>query len=488
MSILTRHPFRSLLLVLAALLAAVILAAIALTLLWPADDLRKRISDAAGERMAVPITIEGDASLRFWPRPTVRVGDVTLGAESGSDAAAGPTGHLAAARLSLRWLPLLRGRLVPATLHLDAPVLRLERDAAGAMNIDPGTAEDGTQPLALGIRDGEVHWHDRDRDRQVSVTGLDVTSPRLQWRPAGDGRHPLAAASLSLDVSADTVSLQDLTISEPAFTLSARDGVFRIEDGTMGVLGDSGTVRARADFGASPASWTLDLDFGALQAEAVPEAWLHGGSIAGDVALAASLVSHGDEWDAVLRHMDGEVRLEARDMRVNGLDLDEELSAYRRTQRFTLVDAAAVLFAGPIGVAATKGSEFARLLDRADGETEIVHLVSAWEVEDGTAHARDVAMATTRNRIAARASLDLSTREIGNGAVAVIGSEGCALIHQTVHGTLDEPVIEEPSLVAALLGAPLDLVRQGLGVLAVGEGDCEVFYDGIVAAPQPDDA
>ncbi|MBZ2188952.1 AsmA family protein [Alcanivorax sp. JB21] len=475
----SRHPFRITALLLCALLVAVLLLATALTLFWPTVHLRSSLADLASDRLGVPVTIDGDAQVRLWPRPALRINDVSL-----------DDGSLAAGRISLRWLPLLRGQFVPASVYLDTPVLNLVRDENGVLNIDPrdddATPAQTAAVFDLHIRQGTLHWHDQARDQRASVTALYLSLPALRWRRARDGDHPLSRLNLSAEARAETLHYNTLALADISLGLSVRDGALRSSDWQMSFLDSAGTAEADMDFSSSPASWALALQFDALQAAALPEAWLPGDGATGSAALTLSLTSQGNETDAILRHLDGAIRLSGRDMVLHGMDLDQELARFQRTQRFSLVDAGAFIFAGPIGLAATKGSEFARLLDRADGDTRITHLLSDWTVEDGVAHARDVAMATERNRIALRADLDLSARSIQDAAVAVINQDGCAVIQQRIRGSFDAPDIDEPAIVDALLGAPLALLQRGLDALSIKREDCDSFYNGEVSPPADD--
>ncbi|ABI57129.1 AsmA family protein [Alkalilimnicola ehrlichii MLHE-1] len=464
------------------LVAVLVLAGVALALLWPGERLGEQIAGEMEAQLGVPVSIEGDATLRLWPGPAVRVSDVLLGPEPDAD----PVGHLAAARLSVRWLPLLRGRLEPGTLLLDTPVLNLERDAAGALNVDWRQAEDAdgrALALDLRIRGGELHWRDEGQDQTVTVRGLEVDAPATEWRVAADDAQPLTRLALGANVSAERVEVGVLGFDDVAFGLSARDGVIRTEDWEMTLFGSRGTGEAEADFTEAPPHWVLNVAFGDLQLESFPEAWLPAGAASGSAELTASLTSQGEDAQALLRHLHGEVVLSGHDLLIRGVDLDEELAAYERTQRFSLVDAAAVVLVGPGWLAATKGTDFARLAGRANGETEIVQLLSAWQIENGVAHSRDVALATPRNRLAAQAALELPERRIREAEVAVVDGDGCALMRQEVHGSFDAPEIEEPHFLEVLLGAPLDLLKRGLDALSISPEDCEVFYEGDVAAP-----
>ena len=481
MSTASRHPLSAAALLLCATLVAVLLLATALTLFWPTEHLRSSLTDLASERLGTPVTIDGDVQVRLWPRPTLKIQEVSLGDGEGS---------LAAGSASLRWLPLLRGRLVPTAVYLDTPALSLVRDRDGVLNIDPrddsGNGADVIALWDLHIQQGTLRWEDQARDQQATVTGLALSLPAFHWRRADDGAHPLSRLSLSANASATTLRYNALTLSDISLGLSSRDGALKSSDWQMSFLDSPGSAEADMDFSDAPARWALTLQFDGLQAAALPDEWLPGDAASGIAGLSVSLTSRGNDNDAILQHLDGTVRLSGQDMVLHGIELDEELARFQRTQRFSLVDAGAVIFAGPAWLAATKGSEFVRLLDRAKGDTDIVHLLSAWTIEDGVAHADDVAMATHRNRIALKGDLDLPARRISDAAVAVLNKDGCAVIQQRIHGSFSAPEIEEPDIVDALLGAPLALLRRGLDALSLERDSCEVFYQGEVAAPAKD--
>ncbi|MGM0516300.1 MAG: AsmA family protein [Pseudomonadota bacterium] len=482
----TRHPIRSLAIALAGMLVVLILVAIAMALFWPAGDLRERVTRQASDQLGMPVTVGGDVALRFWPAPAIHATDVRI--ESASESGGDPPGELEAINLSMRWLPLLRGRLVPETLRLDAPVLRLtpgtvEALALGGPPADAGRGRPFT-PLDLRIRDGEIHWNAPDSGRGMSITGLDLDLADLEWPPAAEDEHPLARASLNLTASAGVVRINALRLSDISLAVSGKDGTFTTDDWQMTFLDSRGSGNARMDFRAAPPAAALDFDFGSLELASLPDEWAPTGSVSGSADLTASLESGGREPGALPRHLQGKVKLSGRELRLRGVDLDEELAGYRRTQRFSLVDAGAVVFLGPAWLLASKGSDFARLLDESKGaETRIVHLVSDWTIDEGTAHARDVALSTTRNRVAARASLDLPSRRINHATVAVVDRRGCPIVTQDVHGSFDAPRVEEPNLMEELFGAPLGLLQRGLDAISRKDDSCEVFYAGSVAAP-----
>ena len=142
----------------------------------------------------------------------------------------------------------------------------------------------------------------------------------------------------------------------------------------------------------------------------------------------------------------------------------------------------AFVFAGPAGLAVTKGYNFARVLRESGGSSTIRMLASDWKVERGVAQAQDVAMATNENRVALQGGLDFVNGQFNDVTMAMIDAKGCAIVRQKIRGTFQKPVIEKPNILKSVAGPALKLLKQGRDIFPGGE--CAVFYSGSVAPPK----
>jgi hypothetical protein len=122
--------------------------------------------------------------------------------------------------------------------------------------------------------------------------------------------------------------------------------------------------------------------------------------------FSANLSMKGATTDAMVRSAAGEVSLRGHDLTLEIGDIDKELARYQSSQNFNLVDVGALFFAGPLGLAVTKGFNFAGVFQSSSGSSQIRTLVSEWRIERGVAQAKDVAMTTKENRIALKGGLD----------------------------------------------------------------------------------
>jgi hypothetical protein len=122
--------------------------------------------------------------------------------------------------------------------------------------------------------------------------------------------------------------------------------------------------------------------------------------------FSTNLSMKGKITDEMMRSAGGEASLHAHDLTLEIGDTDKQLSRYESSQTFNLIDLGALFFAGPLGLAVTKGYNFASIFQSSGGSTQIRTLVSKWNIEHGVAQAKDVAMATKENRIALKGGLD----------------------------------------------------------------------------------
>ena len=197
----------------------------------------------------------------------------------------------------------------------------------------------------------------------------------------------------------------------------------------------------------------------------------------GDLSLLMDISMQGTKWDELLASMNGEVNLAGKNLIFYGVDADKLIEEFQRSQNFNLVDAGAVLLAGPIGLAVTKGSDFAKILITNPGQSShITQLVSHWNAKDGLLTLKDVALSTKKNRVAAKGWLNI-VKDSLRISFAVVDDNGCSIFTQDVYGDLNEPTLGKVKVVSTLLAPVTNLYDNIMGV------NCPVFYNGLVKPP-----
>jgi AsmA protein len=206
-------------------------------------------------------------------------------------------------------------------------------------------------------------------------------------------------------------------------------------------------------------------------------------TIEGPIKFSADLTAMGRSADEVKRSLNGDVSVNGENLMLYNIDIDALIMKYERSQNVNLVDVGAFLLAGPIGPLLTKSYNFTSLYQESQGGKGIIRkLVSIWKVKNGTAEARDVALASKKQRIAMKGGLNFINEQFVHVTVAVLDKRGCAVYSEKVQGPFRKPQIEKESVFKSIAGSVLKPLGDALKFIQ-GE-KCTVFYSGSVAQPE----
>jgi AsmA protein len=438
-------------------------------------DAKPRVEAIASEALGMEVHVGGRLAIRFLPGLHVALADVHL-RQRGAEVASA-----AEVDLGIELLPLLHKELRTDRIKLKRVTITIERNHDGRLNIDPlSEANARLPPLEVAwvsASDATLAYADKQSGKGFEAAGCDLDVSRLRLS-AGERSHLLKNLSLVAKLACGQIRTKDSAASDLRLSVDGTDGILRFDPVTMQLFGGHGSGTVRADFtGSVPiyqvryrlTQFRLEEFFKILSPKSIGE---------GSMDFSATLSLRGKTTDAQLPTATGVASLRGDNLTLAIGNLDEKLSRYKSSQSFNLIDVGAVFFAGPLGLAVTKGYNFARIFQGAEGTTPIRTLVSEWQVEHGVAHARDVAMATRANRIALQGGLDFVSGQYDDLTLAVIDAKGCARVQQKVHGSFLNPVVEKPSALETLTGPTRTLLRQAKKLLG---GKCAVFYAGSVA-------
>ncbi|HSP57058.1 MAG TPA: AsmA family protein [Halomonas sp.] len=222
-------------------------AVIYVTTFFDPEDLKPRLIEVVREQSGLELTLEGPLSWSFYPRLGVRVEKAEAWLP---DQEIEEEVHFAAfrhAEVSLSFAPLLRGEIAIDGLTLDGLRLNLERDAQGRGNWEvlverlserSEAAEGALSPASAGpnpdndtdeerlavalniasvqLRDGEVHFRDRQTEQEWRFNSLDISGSNVN----PNGPFPLEAsfkASLFDELDGDEPSREPQLQSDIAF-------------------------------------------------------------------------------------------------------------------------------------------------------------------------------------------------------------------------------------------------------------------------------
>ena len=210
-------------------------------------------------------------------------------------------------------------------------------------------------------------------------------------------------------------------------------------------------------------SYHLNYTVNKFYAEEMLETFKIDTAVTGPLRLSMDVNSKGSDWDTVVKNMKGSVNLSGKDLIFYGMDADKLIEKFKRSQSFNLVDLGAVMLAGPVGIAVTKGSDYASILIANPGESsQITDMVSNWKISDGVLTIQDAAFATHLNRVALEGLINFSQDSL-DLTIALLNRNGCSVFSQSIYGNINAPTLGKLKVVGTLLSPVTNLIDDVLG-------------------------
>ncbi len=461
----------------AGLLALVALAAV---LFVDVNRYKPQLEVAASEALGMKVRVGGRLGVGFFPGFHVTVEDGRILGEQGVAVASAKR-----ASLYIQLLPLLHREVRLSKIDLRQPTLSIERGPEGRLNVErlkqAAALLEALDGVSVSLRDGALLYTDRRSGERLEATDFDLVVHRM--RVAG-GKSPqlLKGIVFKAELACGEIRAKDLSVSALKVSVVAKDRIIELKPVTMRVFGGEAAGSLRADVSGPVPLYQIRCSLPRFRIEEFLKILSPKRAAEGAMDFSASLSMRGSTMSQLVESAAGEISVKGENLTLVGNDLDLVLSRFESSQGFNIVDVGAVFFAGPLGLAVTKGYNFASLFRGSGGNTSIRTLVSDWRVERGVAAAEDVALATPENRIALQGGLDFANGRFADVIVAVVDAGGCARARQAIRGPFGKPEVEKPHILKSLAGPMRKLYRQARGLFP--SGPCDVFYSGSVAPPR----
>ena len=473
------RAWKHVLVALGGLAGLLVLASLAALLLVDVDAYKPRVEEAASRALGMSVTVEGRMHIGLVPGLRVVLDGVRV-RNGGSELV-----FAESARIAIGLRSLLARELRYDGITLKGARVSIERGRDGRYNFQKAIgATAAFRALALprlSFPELFVVYADRK-----DGGGFEARNCRGELT---DMRHPggapfLARLSVSGQLACGEVRGKDATATDFLLPVEAKDGVFDFKPVTMRVYGGLGSGSLRMDRSTEVPVIHLAYSLRKLRIEEVFKAPATGRSVSGPMDFSTTLAMRGRTRRELRQSAGGDMALSGKDLTLSGVDLDKRYSKFEASQSFDLLDVAAVLLAGPVGLAVTKGYDFSSAAAESGGSTRIRTVDSKWKVDKGVARASDVAMTTDGNRFALQGGLDFVDEEFDEVFVALVDARGCAKVRQRIRGPFGNPVVEKVGVMASVAGPVQDLFGRAADLLSRTGVACEVFYSGSVAPPK----
>ena len=459
-----------------ALATVLLLAALAVFIFVDTNAYKPRVETALSDAFAMNVSIEGKMRVSFVPQLNLTLANVRV-INQGTELA-----FVKEADVVIELLPLLQREIRYGNIALKDVRVLIIRDHDGRYNYQrPPGANQSFRALQLPkvtFADLVVVYADKQSAGGFESSRCNGALAELQ-HPGG--APLLRRLSMQGEFACDNVRGKNKAITDLKFSVKANDGVFDFTPVTMRALGGSGSGTMHMDRSAEIPVYKISYTLSKFHIEEFFKEQPSGKSVSGLMDFSTTLSAQGLTRLAMRQSARGEMSLSGTNLVLKGVDLDAQLVKFESSQNLNLIDVSALLFAGPVGLAVTKGYDFSGIGVKTNTSTQIRTVVSRWKVEKGVAQATDVALATTANRLALHGGLDFVANEYRDVTVALLDADGCAKAHQKISGAFSKPIIDQTGIILPV-GPILKLFEKAKTLIAGPAAKCEVFYSGSVGA------
>jgi uncharacterized protein involved in outer membrane biogenesis len=439
---------------------------------------KSHVQTLLSDALEMKVNVAGRLNIGFFPSFHITMENVQI-RTSGSEIASA-----AQANLGIELLPLLHKEVRMDSVGLKHVRIAIERQRDGRFNFETRTELKRTFPPTevprVSLSDATLLYKDQQSGKALEADSCDLDVRHLQLSKKKSAAL-VKSLSFTAVIACGEIPTKGLVLSEVKFSIDGKEGVFDLNPVTMRVFGGQGSGDIRADLSGSMPEYHVHFFLSKFHLAEFFKTLSSRNVGDGPVNFSTNLSMTGKTTDEMVRSTRGEASVHTHDLTLKIGDIDKQLSRYESTQSFNLVDVGALFFAGPLGLAVSKGYNFASIFQSSGGSSRILTLVSNWNVESGVVQAKDVAMATKENRIALKGGLDFVNRRFKGVTVALVDAQGCPRVEQEIHGSFSKPEVEKPSILASLAGPARKLLRKAKGLFG---WHCDVFYAGSVAPPR----
>ena len=317
--------------------------------------------------------------------------------------------------------------------------------------------------------------------KPISADNLDITLQQLLFKHPPNAGYLTGLRSAKGKMTIKKLDAPSLKMAEIQAGISGTNDLLTFD--IMGTTRKSNQEQGKLvlNFSQKELGYHLNYDVKNVDVKYFIQEFSKKKMLTGFIDYKFNLSTSGLTWDNIKSRTTGTIEVSSTNLHFYGLNIDKALRKYERSQNFNLTDIGAVVIAGPVGLAVTKGTEFvslAAISTDSTQQTAITNLYARWNLNQLKLTTEDVAFTTPQNRIAFDGKIDFTTNTVPGLTIAVVDKKGCSLMDQSLSGNFGALKTGKLNITKTLLGSVINFVNAIVG------HDCKPIYNGRVAAPE----
>jgi len=313
------------------------------------------------------------------------------------------------------------------------------------------------------------------------VNNLSLKLDSLRFNHFPGSYRIIGIEALTGRLHADAINTSSIPKIPIDIDFNAANDQFNLDFSSLRESGNQDKGSLFLDIAKTPPDFEFTYDLVDISIASVLEDYTDRKLMEGTLNASLQFTGSGTNWEEVSTNLRGTVNMTGDSLILYGIDIDNLLRKYERSQKFNLADISAIVLAGPIGIAVTKGANFTSLIAAAnlkpEDRTYVSKVITRWSVDHGVLKTEDAAFSTSSNRLAFEGEFDFINDSIPGFTAYVLDKKGCSLMEQRIYGKMGSVKSGNLKIAKTLLGSVINFVN------AIAGQKCKPVYHGEVQHP-----
>ena len=346
---------------------------------------------------------------------------------------------------------------------------------SGTLNLDISYLEKHTDKIdKIDLKADTLIFGEGKRSIHFQSFKFNVQSILYSKKPSV---NPLASLNAKMELGAKKMTSQFYRLNDIFYKINAENGTYTITPENDSWFGVNAIGKFIISPFKNPPNYSFEYSVKQFSVGKLFSNFLEDSVLTGKMDFALNLNFDGNSKDSIVKSMHGKIRIHGSNLVLHGLNIDDFFKNLQQNQNFNLFDIGIVVYTGPLGLMATKGSNFARIkvTDR-NRNSQIGNMVSDWQIKNDSLIAEDVAFTTKYNRVALKGKYSYSADDL-DFSIGLLDINGCSILSQQFAGLSNKPMMVGTNLFDPFSAKVKNPLKQNTII------NCKTFYKGSLAHP-----
>jgi len=453
------------------------------------NEYKPKIHKAIKDSTGYEVMIKGDVALSLSP-VGITVFDVELSNPDFKSET--PFATLGSFAIALEITPLFHKEIKVKYIEIDRLHVSIAKIKEGKFNFDLASRKMANEkksketkevnatvshemqfPLVninkVKFTEARIAYEDQVLGTTMLAENVDIDIRDIQYDIAKQTK--LQALSFKADTAVEKLSYDGFSVQALSTNLHLKDANLVMENLIYTFLEASFQGSGTLDLSGKNPKLALKHKINNLKLATLTKAFWKKAFLEGDANGELKLACTLSHMGTLKNTLNGFVHLDGKNITLKGYDIDVITTSLKDPQNLNIVQ----LINGNFGTV-------------EGGSSLLQHVAVHTDVGYGEVKLSDVALSSTKHRIAAKGALNIIEEKLLDVKLAMLDQKGCATFEQTIVGSFNKPALKvDETTINSIANAALALLGKNKKVAIETPKEtvkCTPFYEGSVKHPE----